>query len=69
MSCFLVQIKAFVVFNLAEIANFKNEWKNEHHLMSICKWPVIKIVNRTNDIKIVNRTNDTCWREELREKL
>ena len=27
--------KAFVVFNLAEIANFKNEWKNEHHYFDV----------------------------------
>ena len=46
VSCFLVQIRAFVVLNLAGIAKFKYEGKNERdsgsrEMTAWCKWPII----------------------------
>ena len=46
VSCFLVQIRAFVVLNLAGIAKFKYEGKNErdsgsNEMTAWCKWPII----------------------------
>ena len=46
VSCFLVQIRAFVVLNLAGIAKFKYEGKNERdsgssEMTASCKWPIL----------------------------
>ena len=46
VSCFLVQIRAFVVLNLAGISKFKYEGKNERdsgsrEMTAWCKWPII----------------------------
>ena len=46
VSCFLVQIRAFVVLNLAGITKFKYERKNERdrsssEMTACCKWPIL----------------------------
>ena len=46
VSCFLVQIRAFVVLNLARISKFKYEGKNERdsgssEMTASCKWPIL----------------------------
>ena len=46
VSCFLVQIRAFVVLNLAGISKFKYEGKNERdsgssEITASCKWPIL----------------------------
>ena len=46
VSCFLVQIRAFVVLNLAGITKFKYERKNERdrsssEMTAWCKWPIL----------------------------
>ena len=46
VSCFLVQIRAFVVLNLAGISKFKYEGKNERdsgssEMTAWCKWPIL----------------------------
>ena len=46
VSCFLVQIRAFVVLNLAGIAKFKYEGKNERdsgssEMTAACTWPIL----------------------------
>ena len=46
MSCFLVQIRAFVVLNLAGITKFTYERKNEMNsgsgeMTALCKWPIL----------------------------
>ena len=46
VSCFLVQIRAFVVLNLVGIAKFKYEGKNKmdsgsSEMTASCKWPIL----------------------------
>ena len=46
VSCFLVQIRAFVVLNLAGISKFKYEGKNKRdsgssEITASCKWPIL----------------------------
>ena len=46
VSCFLVQIRAFVVLNLAGITKFTYERKNEMNsgsgeMTALCKWPIL----------------------------
>ena len=49
MFCFLVQSRAFVVLNLAGIAKFKYQRKNEidsgsSEMTASCKWPIFFII-------------------------
>ena len=72
--CFLVQIRAFVVLNLAGITKFKYERKNEmdfgrsSKMTPSCKWRFGQYLIGTSPIKFVPETRNTTAMSTLMSK-